>query len=142
MPHVPDKVKLLYSSYEPPGLRRGDRTHCLYRDADVVVTAWSDGRIIWPRCRAIGQRGGSGLLVCEELARAIRTESEAALICWFGVANSTVWLWRRALGVEGRAGTEGSRLLIQAATEKGAAAMQAREFTESERLARRGVPAS
>jgi hypothetical protein len=67
---VPDKVRLLHGPYEPPPLRQGARTTCLYRDADVVITGWSDGRISWPRCRALGVRGGSGLLVCEELARA------------------------------------------------------------------------
>ena len=40
---------------------------CFYRDADVVITSWSGGRISWPRCRAIGHRGGSGLLAVGEL---------------------------------------------------------------------------
>jgi hypothetical protein len=84
---VPDKFRLLHGPYEPPALRKGDRTVCAYRDADVVVTAWSDGRISWPRCRAIGHRGGSGLLVDEELARAIRTESAAALEYWWGISD-------------------------------------------------------
>jgi hypothetical protein len=137
MRRIPDKFRLLHGPYAPPALRKGDRTVCLYRNADVVVTAWSDGRISWPRCRAIGRRGGSGLLACEELARAIRSESAATLEYWWGVSNSTVELWRAALGVEGRDGTEGSRRLIQAAAEKGAAAMQAREFTERERRASR-----
>jgi hypothetical protein len=73
----------LFGPYEPPALRQGDRAHCLYRDADVVVTGWSDGRISWPRCRALGHRGGSGLLVEEELARAIMHES-GALLYWWG----------------------------------------------------------
>jgi hypothetical protein len=137
MRRVPDKFRLLHGPYTPPALRKGDRTTCLYRDADVVVTAWSDGRISWPRCRALGRRGGSGLLVDAELACAIRTESAAALEYWWGVSNSTVTLWRAALGVEGQFGTEGSARLHQAVSEKGAAAMQAREFTERERRARR-----
>src|SRR5262249_55068628 len=52
----------------PPPLAKGERTNCFYCDALVVVTNGSDGRISWPRCRAIGHRGGSGLLVEEELA--------------------------------------------------------------------------
>jgi hypothetical protein len=65
----PDKVRPLFGPYMPPPLQRGRRATCLYRDADVVVTGMSDGRIPWPRCRALDSPGGgSGLLVDEELA--------------------------------------------------------------------------
>jgi hypothetical protein len=48
-PHAPpDPVQLLFGPYTPPPLKKGERTHCLYRDALVVVTSWSDGRISWP----------------------------------------------------------------------------------------------
>jgi hypothetical protein len=77
---VPENAKLLFGPYEPPPLRTGDRATCLYRDALVVVTSWSDRRISWPRCLALGHRGGAGLLVEEELARAITHESAAALM--------------------------------------------------------------
>lgn len=78
-------MKLLFGPYTPPPLRKGDRTTCLYRDCDVVVTAWSDGRIPWPRCRALDSRGhGSGILVDAELARAVRKESAAAVMYWGG----------------------------------------------------------
>jgi hypothetical protein len=116
----PEKVKLLFGPYEPPPLKKGDRTRYLYRDADVVVTSWSGGRISWPRCRSLGHRGGSGLLVDDELARAVRSESAAAVMFWWSVGCNAVWSWRKALGVEGRDGTEGSRRLIRAAAEKGA----------------------
>ena len=49
-----DPYRLLHGPYTPPRLRRGDRATCLYRDAEVVITSWSDARISWPRCRAIG----------------------------------------------------------------------------------------
>jgi hypothetical protein len=117
-------------------LRRGDRTQCLLRDADVVVTNWSDARLSWPRRRTIGHRGGSRLLVEDELARAIKSESALAVGYWWGVTGSMVCLWRRALEVEGRAGTPGSQRLIQAAAERGAEAMKAHEFTEAERKAK------
>src|SRR5436190_23997427 len=130
MRRVPDKFCLLHGPYEPPALRKGDRTTCLYRDALVVVTSWSDGRIPWPRCRAIGHRGGSGLLVEEELARAVRSESAAALCYWWGISGNTATLWRQALGVEGSAGTEGSQRLLRAAQQRAAAAMRGREFTD------------
>ncbi len=41
-------------------IQRGDRATCLYRDAEVVITSWTDARISWPRGHGIGVRGGSG----------------------------------------------------------------------------------
>jgi hypothetical protein len=88
-----EHVRLLHGPYKPPPLWRGDRATCLFRDGEVVVTGWSAGRIPWPRCRLPGGRGGgSGLLVDEELARAVRH--------WWGVGEGTVWRWRRALWVD------------------------------------------
>jgi hypothetical protein len=114
-----DRCRLLHGPYRPPRLRKGGRAFCLYRDADVVVTSWTDARIPWPRCRALHCRGGSGLLVTEELKRAILSESAAALQHWFGVGESAVWAWRRAFGVS-KYGTDGSRRLNRAASERGA----------------------
>jgi hypothetical protein len=53
-----DRYHLLHGSYTAPALKRGDRATCLYRDADVIVTGWSAGRIPWPRCRLPGTHGG------------------------------------------------------------------------------------
>jgi hypothetical protein len=61
VPRHPDKVRLLFGPYTPPPLRKGDRTSCLYRDADVVITGWSGGRISWPRCREL--ESGSGVRI-------------------------------------------------------------------------------
>jgi hypothetical protein len=63
-------------------------------------------------------------LVEEELARAIRHESAAALCYWWGVSANTATLWRRAFGVEGWTGTEGTRRLVQAAAERGGAVLR------------------
>lgn len=112
-------TNLIAGPYHPPPLRKGDRAVCLYRDSDVIITSWSGARIPWPRCRVRGQRGGSGLLVNDELARAVRTESVLAICHWFGVSGVAVWSWRRALGI-GQWGTEGSRRLHAEASEKGA----------------------
>jgi hypothetical protein len=82
-----DRVKLLFGPYQAPALRRGDRAFCLLRDCTVVVTSWSSDRIPWPRCRALdGTGGGSGLLLDEELARAVRHESAAAVMYWWGAS--------------------------------------------------------
>ena len=90
-PHL-DPYQLHHGPYHPPPLRRGDRAMCLCRDGDVIIP--------WPRCRRPGTHGGgSGLLVDEELARAIRLESSLAIQHWFGVDYSVVTRWRKALGV-------------------------------------------
>src|SRR5262249_28077575 len=99
---------LLHGPYHAPALRRGDRATCLDLDAEVVITSWTAAPIPWPRCRLPENGGaGSGLLVDEELARAVRRESSLAIQHWWGVSPHTVWSWRRAFGVA-QWGTEGS----------------------------------
>ena len=74
------RSKLLFGPYQVPALKRSGRATCLFRDCDVVVTGWSDARISWPRCRPRHvPRSHPSLLVDEELARAIRHESAAAI---------------------------------------------------------------
>jgi hypothetical protein len=112
-----------------PALKRGDRATCLFKDCDVVVTGWTDARISWPRCRPLGvPRSHPSLLVNEELARALRHESAAAIRLWWGVSVGVVWRWRKVLGV-GRTDNEGSARLMRAAAEKGGEAFGAREWT-------------
>src|SRR5262245_41683457 len=130
------KTQLLFGPYRPPKLHKGDRAFCLLRDSDVVITSWSDAPIPWPRCRALGSRGGSGLLLDEELARAVRHESAAAVMHHWRVAAAVVWRWRKALGI-GRWETEGSRRPHQQLSQAGAEAVKQREFTEAERQRQR-----
>ncbi len=116
-----DPYQLLHGPYHSPALRRGDRATCLVRDGDVIVTGWSDAPIPWPRCRRPDSHGGgSGLLVDEELARAIRLESSLAIQHWFGVDYSVVWRWRKALGVP-RFNEGAARLQTALNVRKGAA---------------------
>jgi hypothetical protein len=125
MARHPDKVKLLFGPYEAAPLKKGDRAWCLYRDAGVIVTTWSDAPTPWPRCHlAEGRARGHGLLVDEELARAIKHEAAAAVMHWWGVSRNTVRRWRGALGV-GRLDNEGSRRLIHGAIQ---ANMDARPY--------------
>src|SRR5690242_14414692 len=124
----PPPPQLLFGPYRWPPLQVGERTTCLYRDCDVVITSWTDAPISWPRCQPIGQRGGCGLLVNEELLRAIRSESALALQHWWGVGGHAVWNWRKSFGV-GQWETEGSKLLHHANSEKGAQAVRQRAGT-------------
>src|SRR5207244_7991693 len=112
-----------WAPYRPLAFRRGDRTSCLYRDAAVVITGWTGARVEWPRCRPLESGGGSGVLVEEELLRAIHTESSLALQYWFGVSEYTVWRWRKAFGIS-RWGTQGSRELHQRVSEAGASKLR------------------
>jgi hypothetical protein len=81
-----DRYHLLFGPYKAPTLRRGDRAMCLVRDCMVVVTAWTDARIPWPRCCGLdGGGAGSGLPVNGKQARAVHTEAAAAVCYWWGV---------------------------------------------------------
>ena len=48
------------------------------------------------------------------------------------LAGAVVWRWRLSFGI-GRAGTPGSKRLVQAAAQMGADAVKAREWTDEER---------
>lgn len=126
-----ERYRLLHGPYHPPALRKGDRATCLYRDSDVIITGWSHEPISWPRCRALGTKGGSGLLVDEELARAVRCESALANRYLWGVSAKAVWNWRKALGV-GRMDSEGSRRLILDASHAGADALKRNGLTKEQ----------
>jgi hypothetical protein len=96
-----DRVRLLHGPYTAPPLRKGDRAICLLRDTDVIITGWTSARISWPRCRALdGPGGGSGILLDEELARAVRCESAAAICYWWRVVRHEAWRWNE--GTEAR----------------------------------------
>jgi DNA-binding Xre family transcriptional regulator len=93
-----DRTQWLNGPYEPPAVRVGDRVRCVLHGSDVRVCGWGDGRIPWPLGR-VGHGGKGAYVVTPELARAIRSESAAAICHWLGVGTSTVSKWRRALGV-------------------------------------------
>ncbi len=78
---------LLHGPYQPPRLQVGKRALCHLRDALVVITSRTDAPISWPRCRALGHHGGSGLLLDGDLIRAVRCESAQAIKAWWGVTD-------------------------------------------------------
>jgi hypothetical protein len=127
---------VLRGTYTPPALRRGDRTDCLVRDGMLVVSAWSDAPISWPRgCPPRQSPGSPSLIVDEELARAVRQESAAAIRYWWGVSNVTAIKWRKALGAN-RRNNEGSQVLIRDATTKARAAqnpIRSAEYRQKQR---------
>ena len=128
-----ERLKLLFGPYMALPLKRGDRATCLYRDCAVIITGWSSAPIPWPRCRSLDSPGGgSGLLVDEELARAVRNESAATVMHWWDASMTAVCHWRKALGTC-RTDNQGTARLMLAAAEKGAEAVKERLWTEEER---------
>jgi hypothetical protein len=107
-----NRYKLLFGPYKPPPFKPGDVAFCYIRDYPVVVIGWSQARIPWPRCLPLRPpRHGRGLLIDDELARAILHESAAAVAHWWGLHQSTVLNWRKALGVN-RRNNEGTHRLV------------------------------
>jgi hypothetical protein len=96
-----EQTRLLFGPYQAPALRRGARTTFLFKDCDVIITGWSDARLSWPRCRPVDvPRTHPSRLVEEELARAVRRESAAAVRHWRGVVRHEAWRWNE--GTEAR----------------------------------------
>jgi hypothetical protein len=123
---------VLLGTYNPPAVRVGALVYCRFRRAWCRVTSFTDAPISWPRVQVPKQRGGCGLLVNAELQRAIRTESAAALMHWFGVRDTTAWRWRKWLKVDGWTATAGTRRLVKQTAKRGAAAIKAKEWTDEE----------
>lgn len=115
-------VPPLIGTYPTPTVRLGRRVHCRYRGKVCRVTSYTDAPIPWPRVQPLGQRGGSGLWVNAALERAVRTESAAAIVSWFGLSQSATHDLRVWAGVEGWTATLGSRRAIQGAADAGAEA--------------------
>jgi hypothetical protein len=98
-----EKTKLLFGPYHPPRTRRGKFLFCEWRGT-VKVGDYSDGPIPWP----VKWRTRS-LILCGDLVRAVKQESEIAVAYQWGVCVAVVTKWRNALEVEPI--TEGTRLL-------------------------------
>src|ERR1700722_5892951 len=102
-----DRYPLL-GTYSTPRFRYGKFVFCEMR-GEVEIVGLTDAPIPWP----IGKRGRhKAIVLYGALVKAVRRESSLAIQHWFGVGPSTVWQWRKALGVD--ATTEGtSRLLSE-----------------------------
>jgi hypothetical protein len=109
-----ERFKLLYGPYKMPICKLGEKLLCEYRDKELSVKGITDGLIQWPsafRGKVLSP------IVCGDLVRAIRTESEMAVAHHWGVCKETVRQWRRALNVPRM--TNGSlRLVMDYASEK------------------------
>jgi hypothetical protein len=96
-----DRFRLRFGPYRTPRCRVGQRVRCLAR-GEVTVHALTDAPIPWP----VGKRGHAlSLVLCGDLARAVRRESEIAVAHWWGVNRQAVWKWWKSLGVTRTEGT-------------------------------------
>lgn len=140
-----ERLKLLHGPYVPPKCRRGDALHCEYRDREVKVGGMTDAPIQWPRALKTGK---ASPIVCGDLVRAIRAESEIAVAHHWGVCVVTVWSWKKVLGVP-RITEGGARLyreykpekLTDEAAARGRKAAVEPEAIERQRAAKAGKPA-
>lgn len=105
-----NRNELLFGPYLAPRVQRGGFLTCEKLGRAVCVAGFSDAPIVWP-CRWVSARSKS-LILCGDLIRAVRLESEVAVCLHWGVSESTVLMWRRALSV-GRS-TVGSKRLRSA----------------------------
>jgi hypothetical protein len=72
--HAEERTRLLHGPYVAPSCGVGDVLIC-ERYGESVVAEMSVGRIPWPVCRAPGR---PRLVLCGDLASAVRVESETA----------------------------------------------------------------
>ncbi len=92
MKPVPAKCRLLFGPYHMPRCKVGKWLTCAVR-GKMQVYAISDAPIPWPQTRHRKQGGRPFLIVCRDLVRAIRHESEVAVMYWWGLKANTVWTW-------------------------------------------------
>lgn len=137
---MPPPTDLIAGPYRPPACRVGD-----WLDDEIAgrveVGGWTAAPISWPRRKKTGR---ASLILTGEMARAVRTESVAAICHWWGVGATKVWMWRRALGVDT---TDGSQRIARRGVPPEAAArgrVRAAEPDARARMAesKRGQPVS
>jgi hypothetical protein len=88
------RYRLLGGPYAAPECRVGRKLYCKRRRRWVKVGGLTDAPVSWPFVQ-----GGRSLILCGDLARAVREESASAVAAHWGVGRKLVWQWRKALGV-------------------------------------------
>lgn len=88
---------LIAGPYAAPTNVRRDAWIDDLRHGRVQVGGLTDAPIPWPYRKRPGKRQ---LIITDALERAIRAESVTAICYHWGVGATTVWAWRRLLGVD------------------------------------------
>jgi hypothetical protein len=90
-----DKVRFVGGPYEPPFVPIGGWLRCMLRGR-LQVGGYSNSLIPWP----VAGNHPRQLVVCGDLAKALRTESRLAVCFHFGISPQTVSEYKRQLGIE------------------------------------------
>src|SRR6266446_8268051 len=88
-----ERFQLLYGPYQPPEIPPNGVLFCEIRGY-LRVGLWSNAPVPWPK-----RWRSNSLVVCGDLARAVRQESVDAISYHWGVCRGVVQTWRKALGV-------------------------------------------
>jgi hypothetical protein len=82
------KPPLLNKPYRAPKAAEGDYLFCEHRDGDVAVEGFTSAPIPWPAYRRPGARPDHFTpILTGDLVRAVRTESVAAVVYWWGISR-------------------------------------------------------
>lgn len=92
-----EHCRLIDGPYNAPDVQIGDSLECAI-GGECIVVGWSAGRIPWPMRKARGY-GRVAYILCGDLERAVRIESNIAIAHWWGAQRTTISKWRGALGV-------------------------------------------
>jgi hypothetical protein len=130
-----ESFRLIAGPYVAPRCRVGHTLTCFRRDRDVEVAGFTDTPISWPFAKTRGRRS---LILCGDLVRAVCLEAEVAIAHHWGVAVSTVYGWRKALGVS--RWTKGSARLSDHYLALGRPASRTLEARAKQGRARAGKP--
>lgn len=90
-----DRTALIGAPYAAPAVKPGDWIEDEQLGL-VEVGGHTAAPIPWPHRRKSGK---PSLILCGDLVRAVRTESEIAIAHWWGAGLTTIWAWRKALGI-------------------------------------------
>jgi hypothetical protein len=91
-----DRTKL-HGAYRPPRCKVGGYLRCAIRGR-VQVRGIREAPIQWPFTLRENGGGRPMLILCGDLARAVRRESETAICRWWGVSAQTDLRWGRPPG--------------------------------------------
>jgi hypothetical protein len=94
--------KLWFSPYQAPACRVGGKLFCKRLNKRVEVVGFSDAPIPWPCCLA-NHSSRHSLILCGDLVKAVKRESELAIVHHFGAKLHMVFKFRQALGVKTQA---------------------------------------
>jgi transcriptional regulator with XRE-family HTH domain len=96
-----DPCKLLFGPYQAPACEVGGKLYCKRWKKRVEVVGFTSSLISWPCC-VVNRGGFQALILCGDLVKAVKRESELAVAHHFGATLPAVGRLRKALGLPAR----------------------------------------